>query len=453
MSAISFSGISTGMDTATMITQLVNLERTGINQLQSQKQDYQSRISIVQNLNSKLQALQTTAQGLSTVEKFLSYETETSDSDFVTVSASGKATPGNYSILVDKLASAERRYSKGFTAKDEAGSAGEGTLTIQVGTDDAVNVDVTADDTLESIVAKINSADVNATAGILFDGTSYYLQISGKETGAENAISISESGASLDMDLEDAVANIVQAADDASIRMDDFTITSASNEVTTAVPGVTLRLQDVTDPTTPVNISISPNSKAVTTKISEFVKAYNNVVSIIHNEFSFSGEAKDAGHLVGDSTLRSVQMQLSQIITSAIDELPGGITALSQLGIKSGSDGSLTLDETALGEAITNNAGGVAQLFAGTPDHTVAGLGDKLDTLIDSFVDYSNGILTAKINGMNSSITTIDRSIGRQEEYVSKYEDKLRSQFTAMEVMVSGLQSQSNFLSSQKFLW
>jgi len=453
MSTISFSGISTGMDTASMITQLVNLERTGINQLNSQKQDYQSRISIVQNLNSKLQALQTKAKDFATVDKFLSYETESSDKDFVTVSASGKATPGNYSILVDKLATAERRYSMGFSAQDEAGVAGEGTLTLQVGAGDAVDIDITADDTLESIVAKINSADVEATAGILFDGTSYHLQISGKETGAENALTISESGASLNMDLDDASANIVQAASDAQIQMDGFTITSASNEVTTAIPGVTLRLEDETDPDQPVNISISPSTGAVTTKIKEFVKAYNDIASIIHNEFAFNGEAKSAGRLVGDSTLRSVQMQLSQVMSSAIDGLPGGIQALSQLGIKSDSDGTLKIDETELGDVITNNAGGVAQLFAGTPDHTVEGLGDKLDSLIETFVDYSNGILTAKINGMNSSIKTIDNSITRQEQYVSKYEEKLRAQFTSMEVMVSGLQSQSNFLASQKFLW
>lgn len=453
MASISFSGISTGMDTATMITQLVGLERSGINTLETQKKNYQSQMSIVQNLNSKLQALQTKAKDFSTVDKFLAYETETSDSKFVTVSATGKATPGSYNIHVDRMATAERRYSKDFAAKDVAGVTGEGTLTIQVGEDDAVEISVTAADTLESIVSKINSANVKATAGLLFDGNSYFLQISGKETGLENAITISESGGTLDMDLDDASANIVQTADNAQIRMDDFTISSASNEVTTAVPGVTLRLQGVTAEDEPVTVSISPNSEAVTTKIKEFVKSYNDVMSIIQNEFAFSGEAKGAGRLVGDSTLRSVQLQISRMTSSAIDDLPGGFQALSQLGIKSDNKGSLVVNETVLGDAITNNAGGVAQLFAGTPDHTVSGIGDKLNTLIESFVDYSNGVLTAKINGMKSSISSIDKSIIRQEEYVSKYEENLRAKFTAMELMVSGLQSQSNFLSSQKFLW
>jgi flagellar hook-associated protein 2 len=216
--------------------------------------------------------------------------------------------------------------------------------------------------------------------------------------------------------------------------------------VTTAIPGVTLTLRDQT--TESINVTISPNSEAIEKNIQGFLDAYNAVVSVIHSEFSFSGEAKDGGHLTGDSTLRSVQMQLAQMLTSTIDDLPGNIKALSQLGIKSGNDGTLSIDSDTLSEAISNDARSVAELFSGTSDHSVDGLGDKFDTLIESFVDYSEGILTAKVNGMKTSISSIDRSIERQEEYLDKYEEKLRAQFTAMEVTMSSLTSQNNFLMS-----
>ena len=450
MSAVTFSGLSSGIDTASMIEQLVKLESVSITQMEQRKRDYQSQISIVQNLNSKLQTLQNKAKDLDTLEEFLSYETETSDTDLLSVSATGNANPGSYDIYVDSLAKAERRYSKDFTDKDVAGLAGEGTLTIQVGSDDAVDITVEADDTLEDIVSKINSADLNASAGLLYDGTSYYLQISGKETGLENAITINENGTSLDLD--DAVANITQAASDASIRMDTFTITSATNEITEAIPGVTLTLHEE-DSTTPVNINIAPNSSEIEGKIKEFVDAYNSVMSVIHNEFKFTGEAKDAGRLTGDSTLRSVQLQINQIVSSSNSDLPGNIQALSQLGIKSDNNGQLTIDSTELADAITNDTKGVAELFAGTSDHSVGGLGDNLNSLIETFVDYSEGILTAKINGMNRTVSSIDTSIERQENYVAKYEEKLRAQFTSMEVTMSSLMSQSNFMANQKFLW
>ena len=451
MSGISFSGLSTGIDTASMIDQLVSLERVNINQMNQRKSNYQSQISIVRNLNSKLQTLQTRAKDLDTLEEFLAYESSTSDEDAIGISATGKANPGSYSIAVENLATAERRYSKGFSAEDVAGVAGAGTLSIQVGDGDAVDITVEATDTLESIVSKINSADVEASAGILYDGTSYFIQISGTQTGLENALTITESGATLDMDLDDASANIVQNAGDAKIIMDTFTIYSASNEVTSAIPGATLSLNSET--TENVNITISANSKAIQDKIKGFVDAYNDVVSLIHNEFRFDGEAKGAGRLTGDSTLRSVQMQLNQVISSSIENLPGGFKALSQLGIKSDQSGDLKINSSTLSEAIAKDARGVAELFAGTSDHKVDGLGDTLNDLIETFVDYSAGVLTAKINGMNRSVDSINTSIERQEEYIQKYEDKLRAQFTSMEVTMSSLMSQSNYLASQQFVW
>jgi flagellar hook-associated protein 2 len=146
-------------------------------------------------------------------------------------------------------------------------------------------------------------------------------------------------------------------------------------------------------------------------------------------------------------------MQLGQLLSSSLDDLPGSLTALSQLGIKSQNDGTISIDTTALEEAIADDARGVAELFSGTSDHAIEGLGDKLDALIGTFVDYSEGILTAKINGMNSTVASIQKSIDRQEAYVDKFEEKLRAQFTSMEVTMSSLMSQSNFLASQQFAW
>ena len=451
-SSISFSGLATGIDTDTMIEQLVSLEAAKVTLLAEKQDNYSSQIEIIQNLNSKLQALQNVAEDLSTIDDFLSYETETSDDDYITLSASGSASPGSYSIVVDSLATAERRYSNGFSAEDEAGVAGAGTLTITIddGDDETVDtaeIEITASDTLESIVSKINSTSVEVTAGILYDGTNYYLQLSGKITGQESAISVTE-GAGLSLGLDDAEANIVQTASDAQIQMDGFTITSDSNEVTTAIQGVTLRLQDVTEVDAPITVTISPNSDAIIEKIQGFVDAYNEVMSIIHDEFSYTGEAKDAGHLTGDFTLRSIQSQLSSLTTTIFDDLPGGVKALAQIGVTTDSDGNLELDTGDLADAIADNCTGVAQLFAGTSDHSVEGLADKLDDLIDSYIDYSDGALTIKVSGLNSSIASLEDSIERQEDYLTSYEENLRAKFTAMELMVSTLQSQSNYLSS-----
>jgi flagellar hook-associated protein 2 len=453
MAAITFSGLSSGIDTDSMIRQLVSIEGNKISILEKNKSAFNTQISTIRNINSRMQTLQTQAKGLSTIDKFLSYETTTSDSDFLTVSATGSANPGSYSIDVNKLAATERRYSTtGYDAKDTAGAAGAGKLTITVNdddeeTEDTAEINITAEDTLENIVAKVNATDINVTAGILYDGSKYFLQLSSKETGTTHKLAVTE-GAGLNLAVGDGAANIVQDASNAEIEMDGYKITSDSNSITTAIPGVTLNLKDKTEADKPVNITIQPNTEAVQKKLQGFVDAYNSVASIIHSEFAFNGSAKDDSHLTGDATLRSIQTQLGGMISSALEDLPGGVQALSQIGITSAKDGSLEIDSDKLKTAIADNPNGVAQLFTGTLDHKVKGLGTKLNDLIEGFVDYSDGMLTAKINGINKRIESVDRSISNQEDYMTKYEDKLRAQFTAMETMVSSLRSQSNFLSS-----
>ena len=85
-----------------------------------------------------------------------------------------------------------------------------------------------------------------------------------------------------------------------------------------------------------MNITISPSSSAITEKIEGFVEAYNDVISIIHNEFDFTGEVKDQSRLAGDSTLRAIQMQLSGMISSSLENLTGSYEALSQIGVTTG---------------------------------------------------------------------------------------------------------------------
>ena len=103
-------------------------------------------------------------------------------------SATGGASLGTYEIEVGALAKAGRNYTNGFTSKSQTGLFGTGTLSITVGEDDPVGITVDGTDTLETLVTKINASDARVTAGILFDGSKYRLQISGNETGAANAL-------------------------------------------------------------------------------------------------------------------------------------------------------------------------------------------------------------------------------------------------------------------------
>ncbi len=449
MSPITFSGISSGIDSGAIIDQLVSAERAPIRRLEQSRSDYQSQLSILQSVNSKLQSLQTKASGLKTIGDFLSYTTTTADDEKVTATASGTATPGRYNIEITQLAKAERTYSDAFTDETEEGAAGAGTLTIDLASEDAVDVEILATDTLEDIVNKINASDAEVSAALISTQAGYKIQVNANDTGTDHAITFSESG-SLILNL-DVAGNQYQAAQNAEFSIDGFDIISQSNEVSDTISGVTLSLLEQT--TGAVEISVSPEPTQIKDRVTEFVDAYNEVMGLVHTELDFNGTAKGSDRLAGDSTLRSIQFQLSSTLSSAVDNLTGGFSALSQLGITTSSDGSLTVDETDLEAAIAEDPVGVAQVFAGTADHSVDGIADQLDDLIETFVDFSDGILSSKKKGLNRTITNINQSIERQEESVALFEQRMIQQFTDLEVAMSKLTSQSNFMASQSFLW
>ncbi|MBN2802267.1 MAG: flagellar filament capping protein FliD [Deltaproteobacteria bacterium] len=441
---ITFSGLGSGIDTASMISQLVSLERIPINNMNTEKSNYSSKIKILQGINSSLQSLQTKSKEMDTAGEFLSYGVTSTNSDAIKGTATGSATPGTYDINITQLAKAERTYSDGFTDKDVAGVTGDGTLSITVGSADQVDITVEATDTLEDIVSKINSSDANVTAGLVYTGTEYKIQVNGNETGAENGITFAESG-TLALNLDEA-ANQYQVAQDALLTIDDNPIKSSNNEVTDAVPGVTLNLKETTS--SEFQLTVAPETASIEQNVKDFVTSYNSIMSKINSEFAFTGEAKGDNHLTGDSTLQSLQRQLGSIVSSSIGGLKGTYSLMSELGIKTSSDGTLTIDSTKLSAAVASDPTGVAELFSGTSDHSVDGLADKMDALVEQFINSSDGILTNKTASFNSTIDNLNDRIDRQEAYVTKFEENLRRKFTSMEVLMSSLTAQGNQLLS-----
>ncbi|MDD5308900.1 MAG: flagellar filament capping protein FliD [Deltaproteobacteria bacterium] len=448
-SNITFSGLSTGLDTASIIEKLMYVERAPERRMQQTQSNYKSQLSILQNVNSRLQALQTKARALDTPGEFSSYTASSSEEEAVTATATGDANPGKYSVEVTQLAQAARNYSTSFASKTEAGLAGAGTLEITVGTNDPVSVDITAEDTLETVVSKINGSGAKVTAGLIYTGSSYRLQVSGKETGAGSTLSFSEGG-TLALELHEP-SSVYQEARNAAFKVDGYGMTSATNDASDAIPGVTLKLHAGTTGAAEVEVSADPAQ--MKTKVNDFVAAYNSVVSIISGEFAFTGEAKGAGHLTGDSTLRTLQQQLGSSVSSAVSGLGASASALSEIGVKTNRDGTLTVDAAKLDEALSKDAAGVAGLFAGTSTQSVDGVADRIDHLVDRFINSTTGILTARTTGINRTIADLEDGIASYEDRMARYEDSLIMKFTNLEVTVSSLSSQSSYISQQAANW
>lgn len=256
MADVSFSGLSTGIDTAALIKAMVDVKRQPIVQLQKQADVFQSRLTQLGDLAGKLGALRTAAGALAYSNTFASYLAASSDKDVLTAAASSAATEGNHTVGITRLAKAQTALSdQVFTSSGGAlGISGTLTLTPAGGPDSTVTIAGT--DTLEGVRDKINSSVTKAFGTIAFlsvpasgttltvDGKTYEftagapaagnIAVNPGATAAETASALAAAATGADKG-----ANTTMTASGASVRVAADTAGAAGNAVTMAKAGDT----------------------------------------------------------------------------------------------------------------------------------------------------------------------------------------------------------------------
>jgi flagellar hook-associated protein 2 len=436
---ITFGGIGSGMDTESIVSALVNVERTGQNALAAKLSATQSSISNLSSVSSLLAKLKSAAEALDTTTEVGSYKASSSGNAIV-ASANGLATPGKYSITVEKLAKEQRTYSNTISSATTA-LGQSGTLQLKVGTGTATDIAIAATDKLDDVIGKINSAGLKVTASSFFDGTSYRIQLRGQESGAANALTITETGTTFGFN---ATGNTVQAAQDARIKLDGFTVTSATNQVTGAIRGVTLALT-AESPTDPITVSVENDPAALKTKLTALVDTYNAVIGSVKSLAGNGGIKASDEVLAGDSTLRSITSRLS----AALQNDAGGSSAyktLSSIGLSLDRTGRLSLDSTKFDKALAADSEGVTRVLSGTD--ATKGVMDVVASTVDAFTAKDKGLLTARSEAFTKRVKLFQERIDREEVRINRYGEQLRKQFTAMDTQVASWNQQSSYLSS-----
>lgn len=448
MSNISFGGLASGIDSSSIIDSLLGIERQPITRLQAQKKAQATKLDAVKKFDSALDSLMIKVGTLSSSTTLRSRTVAASSSDYLAATASSSAAVGDYEIKVGRLAQVEKAVYAGVADKD-ATAFGTGTLVLD---NDALAspVSITIDNTnntLQGIRDAINagSPDHGVSASIVNDGsgTPYRLVLTGKAVANAN-ISLDTSGLLVgagesSFPVKDAAVS--RTAQTALIQVDGISITSDTNTLTEAIPGVTLDISHA-DPdfnpltgnwadVTTTNLKVSEDNTAMQTKIEEFVTAFNAAVNA----------AADAS-LSGDGTMRAILSSLRGKLTNTTDG-----TGLFQLGITSQKDGTLLLKSAKLAEAIKSDPAGVELLLAGTA--TTEGIADKLKSSLSSFTSPVSGFLVGRQSSYDASIRRIDSEIARTENRVALKEKQLTAQFAALESLVSSLNSQGSYLTQQ----
>lgn len=465
MADINFSGLASGIDTSTMISQLMYLERAPERILQTKQKKLQSQIDLYKQIKTALTEFQSSAQSIKTSSTFKGVKAEVGDSYVLTASASSTAMEGVHTIEVTTLARSQRQVSVGYASASTL-TFNSGSFTIDDGTGTVTTINIAeGQNSLNGIVAAINDSDANVTASIINDGsgTPYRLVVTGKDTKNYtidfSGLSTVPAGGtgSLAPTLLGPGDPTYQAGTAASFKVDGVTITRTSNTVTDVLDGVTLSLLKEG---TSTSVSITNDTDNVTDKINNFVKEFNDALTLINKQSVYDSTGKTTSVLSGDATLRTVQSQLQRLVSTPVSGLSGSFSTLASIGITTDSKtGTLSVDSTKLADALKNDFDGVVDLFTHNGD--TVGLADNqyglaqqfnlvLDRFTHSYTEGSslNGLIETRISGLNSSINDINKQIESMELRMEQRETVLKQKFTAMESMISNLTSQGNSLLS-----
>ncbi len=237
---------------------------------------------------------------------------------------------------------------------------------------------------------------------------------------------------------------------DAVFDVNGLQFTKSSNTVTDAIPGVTLNLLSPPAGNTPVTINVSDDNQTITNNINTFVSAYNNVIQFIKNNASYNASTQTAGPLQGDATVNDVQMALGDFVSQQVAGLTGTYTSLSQIGITTQDDGTMSLDSSKLATALQQDPASVAKLFAGDGTTTgVQGIGEAMSSYLDGITNSSTGMISTRINNLNQDISNLDQEISDKQEQVTNYTNNLKAQFANLETIIAQSQSESSYLASQ----
>ncbi|WP_136064779.1 flagellar filament capping protein FliD [Modicisalibacter radicis] len=457
MASISSLGIGSGLPLNDLLDQLESAERKQLEPITIQQSSYKAKISALGKLESALDKLQQASAKLTEPESFQAVSSKVTG-EGVTASAETSAVPGSYEVSVSQLAQAHSVASGQVSDTTSALGATGFTITQTSSDGETTSIDLalTGDESLEDLRDKINEQDGDVAASIINDGSGYRLTLNAKDTGAASAMTVAMSGADaatndkFTFDPGAAAGSTTQmsetvTAQDAALKVNGISITSASNSVEEAIQGVTLDISALVDEAEPATVKVTRDEAGIQDTVQSFVDAYNSLQKTIDTLSSYDSDSGAAGTLLGDSTLRSVETQLRRVMSDSAGE--GTFSMLSEIGVELSLEGTLEVDEDKLSDAVSNNLSGLQQFFQGSGEEG-EGLAGKLDGALSTMLD-DKGLIDSATTGYEDRIDALKERYTRTEETINNTVERYRQQFAQMDTLVSQMNSTMSYLTQQ----
>ena len=480
--SINFLGSYSGI-TSESIDSLIAAQSGKLTQYSNQKEALTKEKAAWSDIQTRLTNLNTKMDALMNPKSFFSKKTTSSDETKLAVSAGTNAVPGKYEITVERLASASRLTSGQILTTDQTTTTAlgfEGTFklssqdTSEIGSSDPktlkqVDITIANTDSLKDVITKINAQTKDSgISATIIDGR---LSLTDAQLGDRTIAVTSATDLADKLAFDPAAAGTAKATlaagTSAKVTVNNtITLERNSNTITDAIEGMTLNLKATTAGSS-VSVSVADDTDNTLKVVKDFVEQYNSTVSFITEKLSVgnpSSETNVAGALSGDSTLMRLQSSLRQMLTGGVEIQKTNpsdpnetqkFDFIGSLGISVDRYGKASIDETKLKEVITKEPDRVAGFFSrsitvdGTTEKKKVGLAEKLQTVVNSFVDSKDGMITAKNKTYDKAMDDIAKKIEAFNERMEAQRARYVKTFTALDTAMMQAESQMSYLSSQ----
>ncbi len=449
-SPISLSGFN-NIDFNLILNTIMAQERIPVTTLENDRRELQGQDGEYSALAKRLADFETALEKLATTDAFAARAVTNTDTTAVSASVSDTTPIGTYDVVVTELARAQVMASSSTHAdSDTTIVASGGTLTIG-----GIVVTVSSNVTLDELSALINSTtDIPVTASVISSGaTSYQLVLTGNDTGATNAYTLTNAltgGTSAvtfaDFDSDgtsgdDASDNAVSATDGAAT-VNNISVTSSTNKITGAVPGATITLL-TKDAATTVTLTVTRDDSEVKELVDGFVDVYNELSDYLDQQFALAADGS-ATAIGRDGLLRGLRTALRQTVTQSYS-VGGTYSYLAEVGIGSNAAGELTFDKTMFDDALETSLADVESLFLGAGGTNGAFV--TLEALVQTYTE-TNGLLPGVRERLDDQVLAIDDRVQILEERLASRRASLEREFIAADLAIAQLNNQLASLSS-----
>ena len=414
LSALNSKG--SGLNITQIVDSLVQAETAPQKDLLQDKIDKRTTaISALATLSSELGNLKTSISGFAGTSKYTA--TSTSSGNTISVSDTSLATAFTSDVQVTALATSQTLEFSGYTSPTQ--ELATGSISIDFGTWNANATSFTRDTSVSAVTATIANTNktlagiassLNALSGvsasIVKKAENSYSLLVRSETGADNALRLTVTPTSAGSTItaldttSDNNNHQTVAASNATLTVDGISIARESNSIADLFEGYTLDLTTTTSST--FRVSGALDTTTAYNQMQSFIDSLNSSRTKL-NELTKTGSATtEAGPLNNDPVAAAVVKRLRSLTNGALTGFGTSSLYLSNLGVRTNLDGTLTLTKSSFENALATDATTFDAIF----NSTATSDSDFLSVTKSASADITPGTYAWTFNS-SSSVATL----------------------------------------------